>query len=169
LLTILINRQYCKIKKEQAENDIIFLKRLIADDEKILRSVIYEKIDFVKKIVAPEQYTQAGTKVDEKQRKTDTANHEMIIKSINRLDKNYYNDFKNKYPKLEYIEIIICFMLLLGFENNGISALLKLSVNTIQQREVEIRKKAGIKPRGNIKLFFEENIQTTSKDMTTNK
>ena len=47
-------RQHYKIEKEQAENNILFLKQLIVDNEKSLRSAIFEKFDFVKKIASLE-------------------------------------------------------------------------------------------------------------------
>ena len=147
------------MKKVQSENDIIFLKQLIADNERVLQNAVYENIDFIKKVVASEKYAPIGIKAAETQKTIGTINPEVIIKTVNRLDKNYYDEFKNKYSKLEHIEILICFMLLLEFENNGIAVLLNLSINTIQQKEVEIRKKLGAKPRGNIKLFIEENFR----------
>ena len=79
----------------------------------------------------------------------------MIIETVNRFDKNYFSEFQNKYTKLDYIEIIICFVLILEIENNEIAVFF----NTIQQKEVETRKKIGVQPRGNIKLFLENDFK----------
>ena len=50
-------------------------------------------------------------------------------------------------------------MLILEIENNEIAVFLKLNPNTIQQKEVEIRKKIGVQPRGSIKLFLENDFK----------
>ena len=163
LIYILKKRQQYKLEKEKSENDMLFLKQLIDDNEKSLRSVVFEKIDFVKQVASLEKFKNKDIRIAETKKVINAINPELIIETINRIDKDYLMKFKNKYTQLEYIEVIICLMLLFEFENNEIAVLLNFSSNTIQQKEVEIRKKIGVKPRGNIKQFIEEDFRQFPK------
>jgi ATP/maltotriose-dependent transcriptional regulator MalT len=70
----------------------------------------------------------------------------------------FFSKLKEQYSQLTESEHKICCLTYAGFDNTEIALNLDLAKNTIQQRKSEIRQKLNIEERGNIKTFFDNNI-----------
>lgn len=86
---------------------------------------------------------------------------EKLYQAINEGYNGFFCKLKNQFPQLSDVEYKICCLICTGIDNTEISILLNLSRNTIQQKKTDIRQKLSMPERGDIKSFFEKELDQT--------
>ncbi len=78
----------------------------------------------------------------------------------NRAVAGLYDKLRERYPSLTEEELYICcFACVEGMRNMDISVILNISsVNMVQKKRSEIRKKTGMSSRGNFRNFFDKQL-----------
>ena len=150
-------------RNEQVENDLLLIKKLHNELGKSVHDLLLIPVNIAKRAIRLkkiEDKTYKHTKITNLFE--ELASPEFIISIIDSIDNEYHRKFKNKYPDMNDSEVVICYMILFGFEKKEIGNLLEYSEFTIQQKITNIRKKLQIKERGDIKNFIETNFQRLS-------
>lgn len=153
----LLNRKRLKNKAEKikAEEDTQFLKRMIEDYEKSARSLVLEQMGIVKQIAALDNSKSNESKAIGVSKIVKQLTKEHMVNTINSLYPDFLAGLTARFPQFDKDEVVICAMNLLEFNSHEIAVFFKLKLNTIQQKETDIRRKLNLKSRGGIKEFFE--------------
>lgn len=165
--------RYRTINKEKlmdAQQKIFQLKDLANSyDEKEVsqRNVLLEHFNILKKAALVEGYMKEeekkqGEKLLRKFNEIvygqDSIDWSKILETMNHLSKNFPDKIKEAYPQLDDTEFKICCLTEAGLANMEIAIILGLSVNTIQMKKSNIRKKLNIEGYGNIVEYLKKNI-----------
>lgn len=165
--------RYRVINKEKlldAQQKIFQLKELANSyDEKEVsqRNVLLEHFNILKKAALVEGYMKdeekkQGEKLLKKFNEIvygqDTIDWNKIMETMNHLSKNFPDKIKKAYPQLDDTEFKICCLTEAGLANMEIAIILGLSVNTIQMKKSNIRRKLKIEGYGNIIEYLKKNL-----------
>ncbi len=90
----------------------------------------------------------------------DLSKKERLYQTLNKLQYGLYDKLRERYPSLTEEELYICcFACVEGMRNMDISVILNISsVNMVQKKRSEIRKKTGMSSRGNFRNFFDKHL-----------
>lgn len=153
-----------------AQQKILQLRDLANSyDEKELsvKNVLIQHLDILKKAALVEGYLKdeekkQGEKLLKKFNEIvygqDSVDWSKLFQTINHLSNNFADKVAKQFPQLEDIEFKICCLTEADFSNMEISIILGLSVNTVQMKKSNIRKKLGLAGYGNIVEYLKENI-----------
>lgn len=159
-----------KGKLLDAQQKIFQLKELANSyDEKEVsqRNVLLEHFNILKKAALVEGYMKddekkQGEKLLKKFNEIvygqDTIDWNKIMETMNHLSKNFPDKIKKAYPQLDDAEFKICCLTEAGLANMEIAIILGLSVNTVQMKKSNIRKKLNIEGYGNIVEYLKKNL-----------
>lgn len=151
-----------KVEALDAQQRILHLKNLANSyDEKevSMKNVMIEHFNILKKAALMEGYMKddekkQGEKLIKKFNdivyEQDKMDWDKMLKTMNHISDNFPDKVKNAFPQLDDVEFKICCMTEADFANMEIAIILKLSVNTVQMKKSNIRKKLGIEGYGNI-------------------
>ena len=160
-----------KEKLLDAQQKILQLKDLANSyDEKGIsqRNVLLEHFDILKKVALLEGYMKdderkQGEKLLKKFNEIvynqDSVDWSKIFQTLNHLSNNFPNKTKKAYPQLDDAEFKICCLTEAGLANMEIAIILGLSVNTVQMKKSNIRKKLNIEGYGNIIEYLKKNLK----------
>ncbi|MFV0417249.1 MAG: LuxR C-terminal-related transcriptional regulator [Dysgonomonas sp.] len=159
-----------KEKLLDAQQKILHLKDLANSyDEKGIsqRNVLLEHFDILKKVALLEGYMKddekkQGEKLLKKFNEIvynqDSVDWSKIFQTLNHLSNNFPNKMKKAYPQLDDAEFKICCLTEAGLANMEIAIILGFSVNTVQMKKSNIRKKLNIEGYGNIIEYLKKNL-----------
>ena len=146
-------------EKKQLEEETIAQKKIIYDKIKSTQNLSKSQIDIIKQICEMgNKKTSADLRVN-LQNIIEHINNDFIIEMVDYIDNTYNKEFIEKYSFLETDEVIICYLILLEFNNEKISLLLNLNEDYIYTKKIEISNKFGISSSKKIKKFIESNFR----------
>jgi DNA-binding CsgD family transcriptional regulator/tetratricopeptide (TPR) repeat protein len=155
-LLFYINNSQKKKKVLEVQQQVIHLRKLANtyDEEKVsIRNVMLRHFDILKKTILLEGYmTKDERKQGEKLLKKfneivyekETLDWEILFKTMNHVSNGFPDKLKETYPDLDLTDIKICCLTEADLSNTEIALILNLSVNTIQTKKSNIRRKIGI-------------------------
>ncbi|MCD7906318.1 MAG: hypothetical protein LUH04_01200 [Clostridium sp.] len=132
------------------------------ETEKSLRNMVLKNFNILKKIAILEKDTTVNILPAKKVIKRmneilygqENLDWNQLYDSMNTLHDNLFNKLKIAFPQLDETEFQICCLSVAKFSNPEIALLMNYSINTINAKKAQVRKKLGIKPMGNIKDFL---------------
>jgi len=160
-----------KRKLKETEQKVQKLKKLANSfnkKEESFRTVLLRHFDILKKAALLEGYLKEDDKKKGKHLLLKfneivyghkNLDWELLYKTLNTLNHNFFNNLKERFPQLDESEFRICCLLAVDFSNTEVAIILNYSINTIHAKRSSIRKKLGIKPFGNIQDFLSTDIK----------
>jgi len=155
------------IETEQKVEQLTKLARSFDEKEESFRNVLIRHFDIIRKVALIEGYIKKDErkrgehflrKINEIVYGQKDLNWEMLYKTLNNISNGFFEELKNKFPKLNDSEFQICCLTYIGFNNTEIAIFLNYSLNTIPAKKNIIRKKLGIQNYGNIEDFMKKAI-----------
>ena len=89
----------------------------------------------------------------------DQIHWDTLYRIINTQYDGFFDRLKDTYPELNESEFRICCLVCSKMSSKEIAPVMQLSVNTINVKETNIRKKLGIKRRGGISDFLFDSVK----------
>jgi len=138
------------------------------EKENSFKKVLFQHFDILKKVALIETHLKEDEKkqgqkllkkVNEIIYNEGSVDWNLIIKTIEQLYKGFPSALQNTYPQLDDSEFKICCLTYAKLNNTEISIIMALSINTIQMKKSNIRKKLGIEGYGNMVEFLSENVK----------
>lgn len=137
------------------------------EKEDSFRKILFQHFDILKKVALIETHLKEEEKkqgqkllkkVNEIIYNEGTVDWNLIIRTMDQLYKGFPTTLLNTYPQLDDSEFKICCLTYAGLNNTEISIIMALSINTIQMKKSNIRKKLGIDGYGNIVEFLSKQL-----------
>jgi len=138
------------------------------EKENSVRGILFQHFNILKKIALVETHLKEEEKkqgqkllrkVNEIIYNDGTIDWDLIIQTIDKLYKGFPTRLNDTFPQLDEPEQKICCLAYAGLNNTEIAIIMALSVNTIQMKKSNIRKKLGIEGYGNIVEYLSKYLE----------
>lgn len=90
----------------------------------------------------------------ENKKQTSLGNWEIFARQFHKVYDTFYFKLIRDYPALTQMELKVCSLIRIGLSSKEISALLCISVRTVDRHREEIRKRLGLPPRFSLHTFI---------------
>ena len=154
----------------KAEQQVFELQKLADSFDKkehTLRNIVIDHFEILKKASSIERDMHDSNKSSSRefiQRMNkvlygqEEHNWDKLFHSMDKSHNDFFSKLRKEYPQLTDQEYKICCLTYAGFSNTEIAIIIKAAKNTVQQRKTDIRQKLSIEERGDIKAFFDVNL-----------
>lgn len=136
------------------------------EKENSFRSIVLHQFNILKKSADLDRYVK-NNNVQELRLvkmfhkivyKQEELNWDLLYETMNELNDRFFDKLKDKYPMLNDQEFKICCLTYADFSSSEIGLILDLKINTVQMKRSQIRKRIGMEPQENFKLFFDRSL-----------
>jgi len=146
-------------EKQLIEYNLDNLKDFVKSQGEVAYNSFVNHFDFLKKVIDLSNIEDKTKRGEKAKLIIDEFSSEIILSTVNGIDKKYHKEFIEKYPILDHKEVIVCYMILFGFSKSEIAKIINKTKNTIQQKTTNIRQKIGAKQWSDIKEFLEKDFR----------
>lgn len=169
IIILAFYRRVAKREKEliEAEHKIMQLQKMadkFDENENSYRNVLISHFDLIKKAALVEKYLNEDerkkgqnllSKFNQVVYGKKNLNWDLLFETLNKGSNGFFKQLKDKLSQLHETEFRICCLVYADFNNTEIALMLNYSLGTVEVKKSTIRKKLGIKQRGNIRDFIE--------------
>ncbi len=149
-------RKAKKAKEEKLEEKLTKSTSLNTNQEKlsakvnVLEAYITDQKADIKRISKTSDITEQRKQILDLHKKVHIESQNVLavgedqLTVINELNVDFFNNLKEKHPKLNEADSLICYYLFMGFKNKDIALMLNLTVRSIESKRYRLIKKMNI-------------------------